>query len=115
VENQQSEKLRCIAVAINHRIEEAAEAGYLVAGASHASVDQIEEAGTDDDQSGVAEHSRLVISVGIAKQKCRDGIYYQAEEGQYVRVDPGQGEPADDGVEQDAAGASESARPCFRI
>ena len=43
VKNQQSEKLGGVAVAVNDRIEEAAEAGHLVAGAGDASVDQVEE------------------------------------------------------------------------
>lgn len=64
VEDQQSEELRSVTVAVDHGIEEGSEAGYAVGGAGYFSIDQIEEAGEDDDQSGVDEHALLVTGRG---------------------------------------------------
>src|SRR4029077_6076227 len=88
-----------------------AEAGHLVAGPGHTSVDQVEETGAYDDQSGVTEHPRLVVAIGIAEQECRDGIDHQAQEGKHVGIDLRQGKPADDGVEQHAASPAKGASP----
>src|SRR5580698_5115311 len=111
VENQQAEELAGVAVAVDDRIEERSEAGDAVGGAGDLSVDQVEEAGEDDDQAGVEEHALLVVGVGGGEQDGGPGVDQQSHEGEDVGIDAREREPADDGVEQDSAGAAEGAGP----
>ena len=106
-EDQQTEELAGIAVAVDDRVEEGSEAGDAVGGAGDLSVDQIEEAGEDDYQAGVDEHALLVRSVGRAAQDRGPGIAYQPHEREHIGIDAGERQPADDRVEQDSAGSSE--------
>ena len=100
-----------VGVAVDDGVEEGSEAGDAVGGAGDLSVDQIEEAGEDDDQSGVEEHALLVAGVGGAEKDGGPSIDHQSHEGEDVGIDAGERQPADDGVEQDSAGAAESASP----
>src|SRR5262249_40050440 len=90
---------------------EGAEARHLVAGTGDAAVYQIEEAGAEDHQAGVEKHAGLVVCVGITKQKRRQGVDEQAEEGKEVRADVGQRHAVDNHGQQFAAGVSEGAGP----
>ena len=71
VEDQQSEELGGVTVAVDDGVEEGSEAGDAVGGAGDLSVDQIEEAGEDDDQAGVEEHALLVGGVGASRTGSR--------------------------------------------
>ena len=55
VVDQQAHVERQIGVAVDHRIEEAAEARHLAGGARHAAVHHVEEAGADHHHAGPAE------------------------------------------------------------
>src|SRR5579863_2755215 len=48
VKDQQAEELGSVAVAVNHRIEETAEAGHAIAGSSHGAIHQVKKTGPDD-------------------------------------------------------------------
>ena len=113
VKHHQAYELGGIAVTVDYRVEESAEAGDAIAGSSHSAVDQVEEAGPDDDQASVAEHAGLVFGIGVSKEKSSNYIDDQAEEGENVGIDSGQRQALDDGFEQNAAASAEDAGPGF--
>jgi len=80
VEDEQAEELAGVTVAVDHGIEKGSEAGDAVGGAGDLSVDQIEEAGEDDDQSGIKKHVLLIVSVGRAEQDGGPGVDHQSHE-----------------------------------
>src|SRR4029077_6786405 len=79
VVHEQAEELRSVAVAVDHGIEEAAKTGDLVVGASHASIHQVKESGSYDDQSRVTEHTRLVAAGVVSEEEGGDGVDPQAK------------------------------------
>ena len=99
VEDQESEELAGVGVAVDDRVEESSEAGDAVGGAGDLSVDEIEESREDDDQSGVEKHALLVRGVGGAEQDRSPCVDDQSHEGEDVGIDTGEREPADDGIE----------------
>ena len=107
VVDEQAEELGGVTVAVDYGVEEGSEAGDAVGGAGYLAVDQIEEAGEDNDQAGVEKHAPLVVGVGRAEQNGGPGVDHQSQEGEDVGIDAGKGEPANDGIEEDAAGAAE--------
>ena len=111
VEDQQTEKLRGVAIAVNDRIEKRSEAGDAVGGAGYLAIHKIEEAGENDDEAGEEKHVPLRGGVGRAEKDRGPSIYHEAHERQHIGIDARQGQPANDGIEQHAAGATESARP----
>ena len=111
VVDQQSEEQGDIAVAVDDGIEEAAELRDLVSSASDAAVNHVEDSGADDDQACVDEHALLVFGVGVTEKKSRNDIDQQADEGEGVRRDLGQGEAVDNLVQQPLAGTPDCARP----
>src|SRR5208337_3102067 len=115
VENQQPEKQRRIAVAVDDGIEKASEAGDLVREAGDTAVYQVEKSRSDDDQAGIEKHAALVVAVGVSKQKRGIGVDQQPHQGQDVGIDVRESEQAHDGVEQNATRTSDSAGPAHRI
>src|SRR5258708_16762133 len=67
VENEQSEKLGSVTVAVDYRIKESSEARDAVGGAGNLAVHKIEEAGEDDHQAAVEKHAPLIRSRGSAE------------------------------------------------
>lgn len=111
VEDQQSEELRCIAVAVNHRVEKCAESGHALLCSRDFAIYKVEEAGCDDDQSGIKEHALLVLGRSIAKEESSPGIDHQSHERKHVGIDLGKGKPADNCPQQNRTGSSEGACP----
>ena len=99
VKHHQAHELGGIAVAVDHRVEESAEAGDAIAGLSHSAVNQVEEPRANDDQSGVAEHAGLVFGIGVSKEKSSNDVDDQTQECEHVGIDPRQRQAPDDGIE----------------
>src|SRR5262249_43751430 len=114
VEDEQSQKLRGIAVAVDDGIKEGAEAGDAVGGAGDLSIDKVKKPRTDDDESRIAEHAGLVLAVSGPEHESGDGVYDQAEKSKEIRVDAGECQRADNGVQQYTTGASKGAGPRHR-
>ena len=113
VKHHQAYELGGIAVTVDYRIEEPSEAGDAIAGSSHGSVDQVEEAGPDDDQASVTEHAGLIFGIGVSKEKSSNYIDDQTQEGQHIGIDPRQRQAANDGIEQHTAAPAKDAGPGF--
>src|SRR5581483_2907804 len=108
--NQQSEEQGHIAIAIHDRVEERTKTRNLIRGARYASVHQVKETRSNDDQAGVEEHPSLILSRGVSEQNCRHDVNDQPHEREDVGRNPGQGHPINDGHQQHPARFSKG--PC---
>ena len=112
VVDQQAEEDRHVGVAVDDGIEKRAEEGDLVGGARHAAVHHVKDAGADDDQPGIDKAARLiVVRAGKAKKQRRRHIDDQADEGQHVGRDAGEGKAVHDLVEQNSTISADGAGP----
>ena len=69
-----------IGIAIEDRIEEAAETGNLIGFAGDTAVDHVENSGAKDDQAGLKE-------LPLRQKHGGDDVDQQADKGEYIRVD----------------------------
>src|SRR6185437_13964847 len=109
--NQKAKEERHIAVAVDDGIKEAAKGGDLVGSAGHAAIHHVKDSSSNDHQPGIEEHARVVSGIGKTKEDCGNNVDDQADEGEHVGRDAGEGQPANNRVQQHSAGPSKSPGP----
>src|SRR6185437_103507 len=109
--NQQAKEERHIAVAVDDRIKEAAKGGDLVGSAGHAAINHVKDSSPNDHQPGIEEHARVISGTGKTEENRGNNVDDQADEGEYVGRDAGEGQPANNRVQQHSAGPSKSPGP----
>ena len=100
VPDQQAHQQRQIRIAVQHRIEEAAEARDAIGFAGHAAVHHVEQSRADDHHAGPAE-----LSGG--QQDSRADVDHQAQEREHVGMDPGERQPAHNQPDDFVAGPAD--------
>ena len=98
VEDQQAKEEDNIGVAVDDRVKERAEDGDLIGLPGNATVHHVEDACADDDQARVEEVADVVVAVRKAEEDGRDDVNDQADEGEDIGRDTGEGETVDDGL-----------------
>jgi uncharacterized protein with HEPN domain len=111
VENQESEEEDDVGVAVNHRIEEGSEDGDLMGLAGDAAVDHVKDSRADDDEAGIQKHADVVLFVAEPEEHGSAGVDDQAESGEDIGRDAGEGEPVNNGLEDHATTGAECASP----
>ena len=84
VEDQESEEENDVGVAVDDGVEESSEDGDLVSLAGNAAIDHVEDAGADDDEAGIEEHSDVILLVAKAEEHGGGGVDDETEEGENV-------------------------------
>jgi len=111
VEDQKSEEEDDIGIAVDDGVKEGAEDGDLLGLAGDTSVNHVENAGADDDKAGIKKHANVVVLIAKAEQDRRAGIDDEAEEGEDVRRNAGEGKAVHDGLQDHATTGAERPGP----
>src|SRR5664279_6615202 len=90
--DQQSEEQNHVGIAVNHGVEERAKHGDLVGAAGHPTIDHVEDASPDDDQSCIEKHAAGIGGVGMSKQECGSNVDHQADKCEEIGGDAGKGQ-----------------------
>src|SRR6185437_7856516 len=109
--NQKAEEESHIAVAVDDGIKEAAKGGDLVGSAGHAAIHHVKDSSSNDHQPGIKEHTRVISGTGKTEENRGNNVDDQADEGEHVGRDAGEGQPANNRVQQHSAGPSKSPGP----
>lgn len=112
VVDQQPKEQGDVGIAVDYGIEKRAEDGDLLRLAGNAAVYHVENAGADDDETGVREHFHVILRVCESKQKGGSRIDDQPHERQHIGRNTGQRQPIHNLLQDDATALSECACPC---
>src|SRR6185312_8666872 len=98
VKHQKSKEENNIGVAVDDRIKEGSEDRDLLRLAGHTPVHHVKDAGPDDDQPGVKEHTGVILLVGEAEQDGRYRVDEKSDESKDVGRNFRERKTIDDGL-----------------
>lgn len=84
VKDEQSEEEDDVGVAVDDGVKEGTEDGDLLGLSCDASIDHVEDAGADDDDSGIEEHADVVVGIGEAEEYGCADVDDESDEGEGV-------------------------------